>query len=93
MGLLDFDDDKILAGRRLPTDRPKWERRKLENNFEDLQLLGHAEQSQDFEDSPHADRGDEWIECPSCGDEVKVPKGQRLCFQCKEENERAEFPL
>lgn len=64
MGLLDFDDDKILAGRKLPTDRNWRERRKAENNFEDLQLLGREKQSEDFESSPFADRQKEYI-CPN----------------------------
>ena len=36
---------------------------------------------------------EEWIECSECGDEVKVPKGQRICFECLEANEQVEFPL
>jgi hypothetical protein len=57
MGLLDFDDDKILAERSVPTDRPYRERRRFEDNFEDLQRMGRErEQSADFEDSPFADR-------------------------------------
>lgn len=56
MGLLDFDDNEILKGRTMPTDRHWRDRRRAENNFEDLQLLGSKEQSQDFEDSAFADR-------------------------------------
>lgn len=56
MGLLDFDDNEIMKGRRMPRDRFWRERRKLENNFEELQLLGSKKQSQDFEDSKFADR-------------------------------------
>ena len=56
MGLLDFDDEKIMAGRNLPTDRNWRDRRRFENNFEDLQLMGTKKQSLDFADSPFADR-------------------------------------
>lgn len=59
MGLLDFDDKAALKG-IMPSDRPRWERRKkereLEENFGELQNLGHAENSADFADSAFADR-------------------------------------
>lgn len=60
MGLLDFDDNEILKGRKMPTDRHWRDRRRaeseLEENFSDLQNLGHEENSKDFSDSPFADR-------------------------------------
>jgi hypothetical protein len=53
MGLLDFNDDEILAERRLPA----YGRRVRDvDNFEELQNLGHYENSTDFSDSPFADR-------------------------------------
>jgi hypothetical protein len=59
MGLLDFDDDEIMKGRKLPT-RGRWRNSEHEfepdRNFSELQNLGHKENSADFEDSPFADR-------------------------------------
>lgn len=56
MGLLDFNDDEILAGRKLPNNDHN--RRKSYDNFEELQNLGHKQNSEDFSDSPFADRKD-----------------------------------
>lgn len=60
MGLLDFDDEKILKSRTMPAYVPKWRLHKkdaeLEENFHALQNLGHSEQSADFSDSAFADR-------------------------------------
>lgn len=59
MGLLDFDDEAILKrfGKRT---KYKWERQQdekfLEDNFSTLQNLGRKENSEDFSDSPFADR-------------------------------------
>lgn len=59
MGLLDFDDEAILKrfGKRA---KYKWERQQdekfLEDNFSTLQNLGRKENSEDFSDSPFADR-------------------------------------
>lgn len=67
MGLLDFDDEKILKSRTMPAYVPKWRLHKkdaeLEENFNALQNLGHSEQSADFSDSAFADRKKL---CPSC---------------------------
>lgn len=59
MGLLDFDDEKILRGRKMrTTGQYNFSSRGFEPepNFADLQKLGHEKQSEDFEDSPFADR-------------------------------------
>lgn len=60
MGLLDFDDKEIMKGRNLPTDRNWRDRRRAENeleeNFAALQNLGRKENSENFSDSPFADR-------------------------------------
>ena len=65
MGLLDFDDKEILKKRGImPANRPKWQRRKMEDNFEELQPIGHGRNSMDFEDSPFADR-QKLYECPN----------------------------
>lgn len=61
MGLLDFDDREILKNAGImKADDSKYRRRRaeveMENNFTELQNLGHHEQSADFSDSPHADR-------------------------------------
>lgn len=63
--LLDFDDDEILAGRRLPKNN--YDAAVDRDNFEELQNFGHKRNSADFSDSPFADRRprsvelDEWI--------------------------------
>lgn len=51
MGLLDFDDHYVAPYRpkRGDTDMKS-------DNFEELQNLGRKKVSEDFEDSPHADR-------------------------------------
>lgn len=61
MGLLDFDDQEILSKQGLvPRDKPWYERRRKEDEFEDnfakLQNAGHIENSADFADSAFADR-------------------------------------
>lgn len=55
MGILDFNNDstKIFSPKRDLVSRAAHVRR---DNFYALQNLGHEEMSQDFEDSPHADR-------------------------------------
>lgn len=70
MGLLDFDDKEILKG-IVPADRPAWERRKFQNNFEDLQQLDRNENSADFADSRFADRRENAVEgcCDKCKEE------------------------
>lgn len=57
MGLLDFDNEKVLAQRRVPA-RGRYYRDgfKPEDNFTELQLLDTKVQSEDFSDSPFADR-------------------------------------
>lgn len=55
MGLL----DDIPEPKRMPTTgRYRYSKRDFEpdSNFEDLQNLGHRKQSEDFADSPFADR-------------------------------------
>ncbi len=51
MGMLDFDDHY-----KPPFTPKNAERTKGADNFEALQQLGHEKVSEDFEDSPHADR-------------------------------------
>ena len=67
MGLLDFDDEKILreSGIRKSGRQPSRRDAVLddEERFAALQNLGHEENSKDFSDSPFADRKKL---CPSC---------------------------
>lgn len=60
MSLLDFDDKEILKSKGImPADKPYYQRRREEDNFAELQNLGHKENSADFADSPFADRREE----------------------------------
>ncbi len=58
MGLLDFDDEEIMKG-FVPAIAQKKSRKKdfdPDENFGDLQKIGHEPNSEDFSDSPFADR-------------------------------------
>ncbi len=64
MGILDFDNDEILAQHGIiPAKKNMHFKRdsQLEENFEALQDMGRKENSKDFSDSPHADRAPEDI--------------------------------
>lgn len=59
MGLLDFDDHYVppFTPSRSKINEAKDRRAGiLKDNFQELQNMGHREMSEDFEDSPHADR-------------------------------------
>lgn len=58
MGILDFDDNEILRKSGITKRRAKHHDHasESEDNFEVLQNLGHAPNSEDFADSPFADR-------------------------------------
>lgn len=76
MGLLDFDDTYVPPFSPKRTDRTP----NIEENFAALQNLGHEKMSEDFEDSPHADRK------PIHGAGSGCPI--EMCGDCRAQDER-----